>query len=108
MREALSGGELEVTVVKTGAEALKLARFERYHLMVTDIRLPDTNGIELAHQIRAIGWSEGSAICGISGMPLEEEERQVFNEMFTKPISLAHFRERVLYWLQKPQREYQP
>ncbi|MCL5283115.1 MAG: response regulator [Armatimonadetes bacterium] len=108
MREALSGRELEVMVVKTGAEALELAQRERYHLIVTDIRLPDSNGIELARRIRFHGCSTSSAIFAVSGMPLEDEEVRIFNELFTKPVSLAHFRDRVLRWLQPSNKEDRP
>jgi DNA-binding response OmpR family regulator len=43
----------EAVTVKTGTEALNLARSERFDLFLLDSRLPDMTGIELCREIRA-------------------------------------------------------
>jgi two-component system chemotaxis response regulator CheY len=47
-----SGGRFEVTQAKNGFEALKLLPRGQYDLVVSDINMPDINGLELVRFIR--------------------------------------------------------
>jgi two-component system chemotaxis response regulator CheY len=47
-----AGGRFEVTAAGNGFEALKLLPRERFDLFITDINMPDINGLELIRFIR--------------------------------------------------------
>jgi two-component system chemotaxis response regulator CheY len=47
-----SDGGCEVTQVKSGFEALRLLPRARYDLIITDINMPDINGLELVKFVR--------------------------------------------------------
>lgn len=49
----LRGDGVEVIEAADGAEGLRLARKHRPHLVLLDVVLPDTNGVELCHEIKA-------------------------------------------------------
>ena len=49
---ALSAGGHDVTVVKTGNEALALLRASRYDAAVLDLWMPDGDGLSVLRQIR--------------------------------------------------------
>src|SRR5580658_8359447 len=49
---ALETQSYEVTTAKSGFEALKLLPKERFQLIITDINMPDINGLELVRFIR--------------------------------------------------------
>lgn len=45
-------GDLEVTEAQSGFDAMRLLPRARYDLIITDINMPDVNGLELIHFIR--------------------------------------------------------
>jgi two-component system chemotaxis response regulator CheY len=47
-----SGGDFHVTQAKSGFEALKLLPRGQYNLIISDINMPDINGLELVRFIR--------------------------------------------------------
>jgi two-component system chemotaxis response regulator CheY len=47
-----SGGEYQVTQAKSGFEALKMLPRGQYDLIISDINMPDINGLELVRFIR--------------------------------------------------------
>jgi two-component system, chemotaxis family, chemotaxis protein CheY len=47
-----TGGAFEVTQAKNGFEALKILPRSQYDLIITDINMPDINGLELVRFIR--------------------------------------------------------
>lgn len=49
---ALESGGYEVGTARSGFEALKVLQRERFHLIITDINMPDINGLELVRFIR--------------------------------------------------------
>lgn len=51
MREHLKGSEFKARFAAGGAEALKIAAGGDFELLLTDVLLPDTNGIELARTL---------------------------------------------------------
>ncbi len=46
------GGDLKMTEAPSGFEALRLLPRRRFHLVVTDINMPDINGLELVSFIK--------------------------------------------------------
>jgi len=51
---AFSGvvGEIEISEAESGFDAMRLLPRTRYDLIITDINMPDVNGLELIHFIR--------------------------------------------------------
>ncbi len=49
---AAAMGALEVTEAQSGFDAMRLLPRARYDLIITDINMPDVNGLELIHFIR--------------------------------------------------------
>ena len=51
---AFSGavGAIEITEAQSGFDAMRLLPRARYDLIITDINMPDVNGLELIHFIR--------------------------------------------------------
>ena len=49
---AAAMGPLEVTEAQSGFDAMRLLPRARYDLIITDINMPDVNGLELIHFIR--------------------------------------------------------
>jgi len=49
---AASVGPVEVTEAQSGFDAMRLLPRARYDLIITDINMPDVNGLELIHFIR--------------------------------------------------------
>src|SRR5215207_2652797 len=45
-------GPVEVTEAQSGFDAMRLLPRTRYDLIITDINMPDVNGLELIHFIR--------------------------------------------------------
>src|SRR5216117_1463468 len=45
-------GALEVTEAQSGFDAMRLLPRTRFDLIITDINMPDVNGLELIHFIR--------------------------------------------------------
>jgi two-component system chemotaxis response regulator CheY len=49
---ALEHAGFEVTQAKSGFEALKILPKERFNIIVTDVNMPDINGLELVRYVR--------------------------------------------------------
>ncbi len=50
----LKGAGYDVTEAADGDEALQLAKKTQYNLVLTDINMPNMNGIELTRELRAL------------------------------------------------------
>lgn len=84
---------------RDAAHALDLCRKHPgpIHLLITDIRMPDVNGLELAAQMRAI--RPDLRVLYISGYGREEvaqgEGRKVYEAFLSKPIGARAICEKV-------------
>ncbi len=54
LRRALDGAGYEVVAARDGAEALQLAKAERFDLVSTDVVMPEIDGYELTRLLRAM------------------------------------------------------
>jgi two-component system chemotaxis response regulator CheY len=63
---ALEGGHFDVTQAKNGFEALKILPRVVFDLIVTDINMPDINGLELVRFIRESERHAGTPLILIS------------------------------------------
>lgn len=54
LRLFLAGDDLEILACANGSEALAVARQNPVDLVVTDVKLPDLNGLTVAREIRKL------------------------------------------------------
>ena len=87
--------DLKIETATTVLEAIRLVEDNHYQLIVSDIGLPDGNGVELVEQVRALEKKEyrkGAYICGSTAFNLNQYKRICeevgFNELTSKPMSI--------------------
>jgi len=89
----LLGKKYRVAVAKDGKEALQKYGAGRIDLIITDLKLPDTTGLELMAKFREAGF-RGQAIL-ISAYPdllnIDQLTRNGISYYFTKPLDLDLF-----------------
>jgi CheY-like chemotaxis protein/tetratricopeptide (TPR) repeat protein len=93
----LEGEGWSVETCVSGAAALeKLESGERYDVLIFDNKLPDTTGIELIKQTRALAHRQHTPIIMLSGGEVEMEARRAGATMFLpKPGGIALLAETV-------------
>jgi two-component system, chemotaxis family, chemotaxis protein CheY len=84
-------GDLEVVEASSGFDALRLLPRGPYDLVITDINMPDINGLELVQFIRKSGQHKSTPILLISTLSSERDcERGLSlgaNGYLTKPFT---------------------
>lgn len=90
VKAMLSEQEFEVDTAASGAEALKLAKSSRYHLILMDIQLPDMTGILATHLIRQLPQHQNTVIMAFTAHALPEEIQEFhqagMNDVVIKPL----------------------
>ena len=80
-----------VQTAYTARAALELGDSLHPHALVLDIGLPDLDGYQLAHRIRARAWGRGAMLIAVTGWGQEEDRRRAleagFDHHLTKPIA---------------------
>jgi len=82
-----------VVLADDGAEALALVQesLTRFDLVLTDIMMPNMNGYELTHQLRALGFTK--PIIGVTAAVIGEESAQLLkmgaDQVIEKPMDLS-------------------
>jgi CheY-like chemotaxis protein len=83
----------EVQSAESYHGALAAAKNYTFDVLVTDIGLPDGNGIELFKEIRAKFASDGLKGIALSGFGMDEDiarsQAAGFSEHLTKPVDFA-------------------
>jgi two-component system, chemotaxis family, chemotaxis protein CheY len=86
-----SAGGFDVTQAGSGFEALKILPRSRYDLIITDINMPDINGLELVRFIRESETHKGTALLIIStdnrSVDRERGLKLGANDYLVKPFS---------------------
>ncbi|NOR14999.1 MAG: response regulator [Candidatus Aminicenantes bacterium] len=91
----------KVHPVKSGQEALQKFRKSKIDLVITDLKLPDTDGLELIEKFREYGY-QGEVIL-ISGFP-EAIDLDILRDLsigyfFAKPLDLDELNNAIEYIL---------
>ncbi len=92
-------GRFEVRIASNGFDAGMLVKEYRPDLIVLDVMLPDINGKEVCHRVRADTSLEDVRILCISGM-IEEDKIQELrlsgaDEFLHKPFEMEHLIDRM-------------
>jgi len=92
----------KVDVAKNAAEAIYLIINNSYQLIISDIGLPDANGVELIEEVRNIERQKNRVpayICGATAFDLDQYRQPCFevgfDEMVAKPMNM-HFLQHLL------------
>ena len=89
----------------TGAEALKLAQENGYDIILTDYRLPDTNGVELTKKILQFCPDPKPAVFAVTAYSTKERRDECLNAgmvgFISKPITLEKLRSTLAGWGEK-------
>lgn len=86
--------DYEIVTVSNGLEALRLIKQERFDLVITDVRMPGMNGVELT---RAISEARpGTRVIWMTAYgchkTLTESMKQHVYDCLDKPIEIAEIR----------------
>ena len=96
MARLLGRSGYHVRVADSVAAALKASDGERFHLLISDIGLPDGSGLDLMRQLRQKCAIQGIAL---SGYGMEEDVRRSheagFAEHLTKPVNIERLQSTV-------------
>jgi len=98
LSDALTDKGYSVTLAKNGKDSLKQLRGHRFDLLITDINMPQLNGLELIKMMKKKGRKEKVIL--ISGEPvdntlLNKESMPVFAQL-KKPFGMDQFIDTVI------------
>ena len=106
-RVALEAEGYRVLEAGDGRQALALARLNTLDLVLTDLVLPDLDGLSLAQQLRALPYGNALPIVAVSGfrrlLARACLEPDCFNDFLLKPVDLAQLLGIVAQFAPKPQ-----
>ena len=96
-------GKYELVIANTGSEALKLLKKDRIDVVVTDIKMPDINGLELLSMIRKQYPSTKVIIMTAYGSPEVHKEATRRGSYFylEKPFEISDIRTLILKALEE-------
>ena len=89
-------GDLEIAEASSGFDALRLLPRSTYDLVITDINMPDINGLELIRFVRASSHLGKVAVLVISTQASERDRTRSMalgaDEFLPKPFTLEQLR----------------
>jgi two-component system chemotaxis response regulator CheY len=92
--EAFEGTPVEIVEAASGFDALRLLPRAQYQLVITDINMPDINGLELIQFIRKSDRHRTTPLLVISTQSSERDRARGLklgaNEYLPKPLSKEH------------------
>jgi two-component system, chemotaxis family, chemotaxis protein CheY len=102
----LDFGDVEVVEAASGFDALRLLPRGRYDLVITDINMPDINGLELVQFIRKSEHHKATPVVLISTQSSDRDRRRGLelgaNAYLTKPFTPETLCEEIHRQLGKP------
>ncbi len=97
MTHILAAHQFDVDAVNGAGEAIEKIKSKQYNLLITDINMPDMDGIELIRQVRTM--KPDIPIMIVTGFPSHESQEEAFNmgvvNYLVKPFSTKRFLELV-------------
>jgi CheY-like chemotaxis protein len=83
-----------VHAVMSAGEAVEVARQRRFDLLISDINLPDGNGLDVFREIRGLGTSRAIALSGFGRDADVRRSREAgFLEHLVKPVNMQKLHE---------------
>jgi DNA-binding response OmpR family regulator len=95
----MADGRFEVRIASNGFDAGMMVKDYRPDLIILDVMLPDINGKEVCHRVRADAAMEDVRIICISGL-IEEDKVQELklagaDDFLAKPFDVDHLIEKM-------------
>lgn len=96
----------EVLMASNGKEAFEIVTQNEIHLVITDIRMPEEDGIQLLKKIRSLDPSKPVVmlISGFSDVPIEEAYHLGAAAVFAKPFDRKEFFDAIRWALTWPEK----
>jgi CheY-like chemotaxis protein len=87
------GADYQVETVSSGEEALGKIAIQPFDLVITDLRLPGMNGLELVHHTHQLSPHTRTMLITAYGNDRVETEAQRLqvSHYITKPFQIQHF-----------------
>lgn len=108
LRGLLEDVGLVIDLATDGAEAVDLARQNRYDLILMDVQMPRLNGIDAARAIRQDSLNTATPILATTANAFEEDRQNCLDagmdDHIGKPIDPALLYETVLTWMDRASR----
>jgi len=108
LANALERNGYEVLVAKTANDAMAMAEEEKFHLIISDIRMPGMNGVETVKKIleglknRGERKTPAIFVTGYADQKLEAQARMLHPHSYIfKPFDLPEFLQKVKEALQE-------
>ncbi len=99
VRELLEATGYRVIEAATGSQALDLARERRPDLVLMDIRLPDTDGVEALSRLRADDRTASIPVLAVTAQAMQGDRERClaagFDGYLSKPIDVGQLLEAV-------------
>lgn len=95
LAEVLASWGYEPHIAGNGSQALALASALQPDVVISDLGLPDIDGIELGRRLRLLSDGRGTVLVALSGSSRDDGSDSPFDHRFVKPVDLAVL-ERVL------------
>ena len=94
LADALSNDDIQLEIASSGKEAIELANRQTPDLVITDLCLGDTTGLELIDRLRDISPDMPALVITGHGNPsvFSEASRRRPVEMFNKPLDLLRLK----------------
>jgi DNA-binding response OmpR family regulator len=105
--ELLSNDGYRVDQASTAEDAIRLLLRHWYSLLITDLEMPETSGLELIKEVRARGLR--LPVLAVSGAPESMREAAILNlglaEVLSIPFAIGEVREAVARLLAQAEEE---
>jgi PAS domain S-box-containing protein len=102
-RILLEGAELNVDLATDGVEAVEMARWTDYALILMDIQMPNLNGIDATRAIRALPGRERTPILSMTANDFDEDLDRYrdagMDDHIGKPVNPDRLFDTLLKWL---------
>ena len=97
MKEMLDRLGFESSAVTSSVKAIELVKDTQFDLIITDLIMPDGNGLELIHKIRSL--KQGIPIIITAGVSLEDVNIELnqygLEDFIKKPFTMNDIRQKV-------------
>ena len=106
-----AAGDYDIVEASSGFEALKQLPRKRFHLIITDINMPDINGLELIHYVKNSDSYRDIPLMVVTTEGRERDKEKGLalgvDEYLVKPIDIDRFTEIVEQLIQRGLEEIQ-
>ena len=94
LKKILEPDDFDVDMAASARAACDLLRSQKYHLVITDLRMPDMNGIDLLKRVRAERLPVGVIVLTAFGEPSDAllAMKAGADDFVTKPYEPDHLR----------------